>query len=73
MKNCKVNNEPLIIGMGYVESDIRTLIPMLDKYADAYEISSHYVGRDLTPMLNTLRAAKELTKNAGIYESVSRS
>lgn len=61
-EKCKVNNEPLIIGMGYVESDIRTLIPMLDKYADAYEISSHYVGRDLTPMLNTLRAAKELTK-----------
>ncbi|QNM15150.1 MULTISPECIES: 4Fe-4S binding protein [Fusobacterium] len=59
---CKVANEPLIIGMGYVEADIRKLIPMLDKYADAYEISSHYVGRDLTPMLNTLRAAKELTK-----------
>ncbi|GLI54643.1 diguanylate cyclase [Propionigenium maris DSM 9537] len=59
---CKAANEPLIIGLGYVEEDIRKLIPMVDKFADAYEISSHYVGRDLTPMLNTLRAAKELSE-----------
>lgn len=59
---CKAANEPLIIGLGYVEEDIRKLIPMVDQFADAYEISSHYVGRDLTPMLNTLRAAKELSK-----------
>lgn len=61
-KESKVKNEPLIIGLGYVKEDIEKLIPMVDKYADAYEISSHYVGRDLTPMLNTLRAAKSLTK-----------
>jgi len=58
---CKSANEPVIIGLGYVEADIRKLIPMVDEFADAYEISSHYVGRDLTPMLSTLRAAKELS------------
>lgn len=59
---CKINGEPLIIGLGYVTEDIEKLIPMVDKFADGYEISSHYVGRDLTPMLNTLRAAKRLSK-----------
>lgn len=67
---CKAANEPLIIGLGYVEEDIRKLIPMVDKFADAYEISSHYVGRDLTPMLNTLRAAKELS-NKPVFMKVS--
>ncbi|MCK5779891.1 MAG: 4Fe-4S binding protein [Psychrilyobacter sp.] len=67
---CKAANEPLIIGLGYVEADIRKLIPMVDKFADAYEISSHYVGRDLTPMLNTLRAAKELS-NKPVFMKVS--
>lgn len=59
---CKIKGEPLIIGLGYVKSDIEKLIPMVDKFADAYEISSHYVGRDLTPMLDTLTTAKKLTK-----------
>ncbi|MEG0069598.1 4Fe-4S binding protein [Cetobacterium sp.] len=61
-EKCKIKGEPLIIGLGYVKEDIKKLIPMVDKFADAYEISSHYVGRDLTPMLNTLKMAKMLTK-----------
>ncbi|MEG0730681.1 MAG: 4Fe-4S binding protein [Cetobacterium sp.] len=61
-ENCKLNDEPLIIGMGYVAKDIEKLIPLIDRFADAYEISSHYVGRDITPMLETLKTAKRLTK-----------
>ena len=59
---CKIKGEPLIIGLGYVAKDIEKLIPMVDKFADAYEISSHYVGRDISPMLETLNTAKRLTK-----------
>lgn len=58
-KTCGV---PLIVGMGYTPEQIANLIPRVDKFADAYEISSHYVGRDITPVLNTLRAAKAHTK-----------
>lgn len=60
--DCKVGNEPLIIGMGYVASDIEKIVPLVDKFADGYEISAHYVGRDLSPMLATLAAAKKHTK-----------
>lgn len=59
---CKLANEPLIIGMGYVAADIEKVVPLVDKFADAYEISAHYVGRDMTPMLETLAAAKKHTK-----------
>lgn len=59
---CKVGDEPLIIGMGYVADDIEKIVPLVDKFADAYEISAHYVGRDLSPMLATLAAAKKHTK-----------
>ena len=59
---CKLANEPLIIGMGYAAADIEKVVQLVDKYADGYEISAHYVGRDLTPMLETLAAAKRHTK-----------
>lgn len=58
-KTCGV---PLMLGMGYTPEQIENLIPRVDKFADAYEISSHYVGRDITPVLNTLKAAKAHTK-----------
>ncbi|MHA5067967.1 4Fe-4S binding protein [Cetobacterium somerae] len=61
-KKCKFKDEPLIIGMGYVAADIEKVVPLVDKFADAYEISAHYVGRDITPMLETLAAAKKHTK-----------
>lgn len=57
--NCGV---PLIIGLGYTEDQISDLIPRVDKFADAYEISVHYVGRDISSVLSQLRKAKSLTE-----------
>ncbi len=38
---------PLIISVGYSKEDMAVLIPALDAYADAFEVSTHYVGKDL--------------------------
>ncbi|MBC2582807.1 4Fe-4S dicluster-binding protein [Clostridium sp. DJ247] len=69
-EKAKTCGAPLILGMGYTPDQIANLIPRVDKFADAYEISSHYVGRDITPVLNTLKAAKANTKKP-IYMKVS--
>lgn len=33
-----------------------------DKYADAYEISVHYIGKDPTPMMEAVKAVKKTGK-----------
>lgn len=38
---------PLIISAGYTKEDMDFLIPKLDPFADGFEISTHYVGKDL--------------------------
>ena len=38
------------------------LIPLLDKFADAFEVSSHYVGNDLTQLGETVATIRRLTK-----------
>ena len=50
---------PLIISLGYSADDITLLAPMVRPFADALELSSHYLGDDPTPMMNAIRAAKE--------------
>jgi dihydroorotate dehydrogenase subfamily 1 len=50
---------PVIVGLGYTADQIRELAPLVKPYADALELSTHYVGNDITPILNALKAAKE--------------
>ena len=50
---------PLIVGLGYTAEQIAQLAPMVRPFADALELSTHYVGTNLVPILETLRAAKE--------------
>ncbi|MGC9397542.1 MAG: 4Fe-4S dicluster domain-containing protein [Anaerolineae bacterium] len=49
---------PLIVGLGYSTEDIATLAPQIAPFADAVELSTHYIGDDPHPMQETIRAAK---------------
>lgn len=49
---------PLIIGLGYTADQIHELAALVKPYADALELSTHYVGNDISPVVNALKAAK---------------
>lgn len=55
------SNIPLIISLGYSKEDMQYLVPLLDKYADAFEISTHYVGKDLTIIGETVKTIRKNT------------
>lgn len=50
---------PVIVGVGYTSEQIEKIAPMIKPYADAIEMSVHYVGTSMEPMLAALRAAKK--------------
>jgi dihydroorotate dehydrogenase subfamily 1 len=50
---------PVIVGLGYTADQIRELAPLVKPFADALELSTHYVGNDISPIINALRAAKD--------------
>ncbi|SKA97741.1 dihydroorotate dehydrogenase (fumarate) [Caloramator quimbayensis] len=52
---------PLILSAGYTKEDMKVIIPELDKYADAFEISTHYVGKDVSVIGETVKTIKSLT------------
>ena len=62
--------KPLIISVGYTKDDMKVLIPLLDKFADAFEVSTHYVGNDLNSLGETVRTIRSLTKKP-IYMKIS--
>ncbi len=66
----RIQRVPLIISVGYSKDDMKTLIPQLDVFADAFEISTHYVGTDLHVIENTVRTIRSLT-NKPFYMKIS--
>ncbi len=50
---------PLIISMGYSAEQISELAPKVKPFADAVELSTHYIGEDPAPMIAAIKAAKE--------------
>jgi dihydroorotate dehydrogenase (NAD+) catalytic subunit len=50
---------PLIISLGYSAADIANLAPRVQPFADALELSTHYIGEDPHPMMDAIRAAKQ--------------
>jgi dihydroorotate dehydrogenase subfamily 1 len=50
---------PLIVSLGYSGEDIASLVPKVKEFADALELSTHYIGDDPGPMMEAIRAAKE--------------
>src|ERR1035437_8368755 len=49
---------PVIVGLGYTADQIHELAPLVRPFADALELSTHYVGNDISPIIDALRAAK---------------
>src|ERR1035437_6135589 len=54
----KATRLPVIVGLGYTADQIRELAPLVKPFADALELSTHYVGNDIFPIIDALRAAK---------------
>lgn len=52
---------PLVISTGYTKDDMEKIIPHLNDFADAFEISTHYVGKDLRTIEETVKTIKNLT------------
>jgi dihydroorotate dehydrogenase subfamily 1 len=55
----KETGVPLIVSLGYTAEEIAQLAPRVQPFADALELSTHYIGDDPTPMMNSIRAAKD--------------
>ncbi len=66
----KVKDRPLIISVGYTKDDMEVLIPLLDPFADAFEVSTHYVGTDLSVIAGTVKTIRSHTKKP-IYMKIS--
>jgi len=66
----KIKNQPLIVSVGYSKADMEILIPLLDPFADAFEVSTHYVGTDLSVISETVKAIRARTKKP-IYMKIS--
>lgn len=52
---------PLIVSLGYTPAEIAALAPRVRPFADALELSTHYIGDDPKPMQDAIRAAKDAT------------
>lgn len=66
----KVKDRPLIVSLGYSKEDMEFLVPKLDEFADAFEISTHYVGTDLELIKETVKAIRANTAKP-IYMKIS--
>lgn len=66
----KKKDRPLIISVGYTKEDMDFLIPKLDEFADAFEVSTHYVGTDLSVISNTVKTIRKHTKKP-VYMKIS--
>lgn len=56
------SGKPLIISVGYTKEDMEVLIPLLDKFADAYEVSTHYTANDHKLLGDIVKAIRKNTK-----------
>lgn len=59
---CRKAGLPLIISLGYTAEEIEILVPKIAPFADALEISTHYIGKDIQPIVNSLNAAMKSKK-----------
>ncbi len=66
----KEKDRPLIVSLGYSKEDMEFLVPKVDQYADAYEISTHYVGKNLDTIKETVKTIRKNTKKP-IYMKIS--
>lgn len=53
---------PVIVGLGYTADEIKELAKKVEPFADALELSTHYLGDDPTPVVESIKAAKSVTQ-----------
>ncbi len=58
-KLARATGLPVIVGLGYTAKQIREVAPLVRPFADALELSTHYVGNNIAPIIDALCAAKE--------------
>lgn len=63
-------DRPIIVSVGYTKEDMEELIPLLNPFADAFEVSTHYVGKDLEVIRHTVETIKKYTSKP-VYMKVS--
>ena len=51
---------PVIVGIGYTAEDLEKVCPLIKPYADAVEISSHYLSGYPRPLMETVSTARRL-------------
>ncbi len=61
-------DRPLVISVGYSPEDIACLVPKLEPFADAFEVSTHYVGKDLERIAKTVRMIRSLTEKPFFFK-----
>lgn len=61
---------PRLVSVGYTKEDMERLIPLLDPYADAFEVSTHYVGKDLSVIAHTVETIRKYTDKP-VYMKIS--
>ena len=66
----KIKDRPLIVSLGYSKEDMISLVPKFDPFADAFEISTHYVGTDLSVIKETVKTIRAHTQKP-IYMKIS--
>ncbi|MDX1358345.1 MAG: dihydroorotate dehydrogenase, partial [Clostridia bacterium] len=66
----RIKKSPLVVSVGYSAEDMKTLIPKLDQFADAFEVSTHYVGKNLDVIANTVKVIREGTDKP-LYMKIS--
>lgn len=66
----KQKDRPLIVSVGYSKEDMEELIPLLDQFADAFEVSTHYVGSNLDVIADIVSTIRKHTKKP-IYMKIS--
>ncbi len=58
-KMARATGLPVIVSLGYTAKQIGELAPLVRPFAAALELSTHYVGNNVSPIIDALHAAKE--------------
>lgn len=58
-EECTKAKIPMVVSMGYTAEEIAKLAPQAAQFADAFELSTHYIADDPKPMQDAVRAALE--------------
>lgn len=60
---------PRFVSIGYTAEEIERLAPIVAPYADVIEISTHYMDRDIEPVIRAIKAASKYNKP--VYVKIS--